>query len=516
MSRLITMGVLICILGVQTLSAQYPMDESFGEDGIRFIDQADDMIVLSNGNILVFDGSQDSYTLKILAFDNDGNTLQSFGDYGTLKLEFETKIGFRMAVAAENNEWYMWLYKYVNYDYYDSIFHFNERGERIKEYGINGAASLPMVERYTPGNMLILRSGELMVTGELEAFVTHKHSRFIYKLTTDGKLDPQFGDAGIVVVNNVETSTTARSIFFERRDGSILVGNTVTPNNYVESEIEVFTKWGAPDSSFGNDGKVVLSPGTNVSELSSFWYDESSEVLYILTYGVDGEVFVWQLNYNGVFNYLYDIYGHKKSMALSGAQTIYKLSDGFLFTGTNFIDYYFQSDLSVWKTNGDLVLTPWPSGDLAPFKNLQEPPDWEDASDDFELRSLMLQDGSILILCKSLFHGFNLPDYPNAALIKIPNLDQPRTDLCPLLSVPVLYHDQEQSFLQLTLDPLASGDFTFSVTDMMGRTVIPHFSLDLAHGISNYTYPIPLELPNGMYLLTIHADDCATGIKFVK
>ena len=153
---------------------------------------------------------------------------------------------------------------------------------------------------------------------------------------------------------------------------------------------------------------------------------------------------------------------------------------------------------------------------MSPSINLIASPDYVEASDDYETRSLMMHDGSILILCKATFRDFYLLDTAKAALIKVPQIDQPRTDLCPLLSVPVLYHDPVQSFLQLTLDPLASGDFTFSVTDMMGRTVIPHYTLDLAPGISNYTYPIPLELPKGMYLLTIHADDCATGIKFVK
>ena len=518
MSRLITMGVLVFILGAQTLSAQFPLDKSFGENGFLFLEQADDVIQLSNGNILVFDGSlQDNYSITVFAFDDNGKAKESFGDNGALKFQFDNIVVFRMAIAAENNEWYMWMHSVDNLGYRDSIIRFNEEGERIKEYGINGAVRVPFGDGYVAGNMLILRSGELMVAVELESLIPSLSSRYVCKYTKEGAPDPQFGDSGRAIMNHGEMLYDNRPILLEHQDGSILVGNTITTNNNSKTELELLTNLGLPDSSFGNSGKVILSAGTNTSVLSSYWYEEMSEILYILTDGPSGESFVWQLNRDGELNYAYGSNGHKQNLALIGAQTMYKINDGtFFFTGIEFLNNYFQRDIAIWKTNAELAILPWASGDLSPSINLIASPDYVEASDDYETRSLMMQDGSILILCKATFRDFYLLDTAKAALIKVPPIDQPRTDLCPLLSVPVLYHDQEQSFLQLTLDPLASGNFTFSVTDMMGRTVIPHYSLYLAPGISNYTYPIPLELPNGMYLLTIHADDCATGIKFVK
>ncbi|HRF75589.1 MAG TPA: hypothetical protein PLB46_03390 [Chitinophagales bacterium] len=517
MSRLITMGVLIYILGVQTLSAQYPLDETFGDNGIRFVEWASDMVVLNNGNILLIGSDLDPKKLNVWAFSERGNPLASFGEDGALKLQFSEGCVFRMAIPAENNEWYMWLTYPVAYYYRDSVIRFNEHGERILDYGINGAAPLPTLNQYIDGNMCILSTGELVITGELKITDPYVEGRFVYKYTKEGKLDTQFGDEGMVVLNNFTPWVTAPSILIERYDGSLVVGNTIDNGATYFVEIRVIDKWGVPVNSFGQNGVITLKNNASETRLLSYWYDFKSQVLYVHTTGYNDDIRIWQLNWDGELNAFFGTEGYQKSKIMDGSKTMYKVSDGtFYFTGIDFVNNYLQRDIKIWKTNADLDIIPWSEEESAPTLNLQETPDKIQASDEYEIRSVMLHDGSILILTKTLFYGTYAFDYPSAALIKVPPIDQPRTDLCPLLSVPVLYHDQEQSFLQLTLDPLASGDFTFSVTDMMGRTVITHYSLDLAPGISNYTYPIPLELPNGMYLLTIHADDCATGIKFMK
>ena len=313
MSRLITMGVLICILGAQTLSAQFPLDKSFGENGFLFLEQADDVIQLSNGNILVFDGSlQDNYSITVFAFDENGQARESFGDNGALKFQFDNIVVFRMAIAAENNEWYMWMHSVDNLGYRDSIIRFNEEGD-------------------VAGNMLILRSGELMVAVELESLIPSLSSRYICKYTKEGAPDPQFGDSGRAIMNHGEMLYDNRPILLEHQDGSILVGNTITTNNNSKTELELLTNLGLPDSSFGNSGKVILSAGTNTSVLSSYWYEEMSEILYILTDGPSGESFVWQLNRDGELNYAYGSNGHKQNLALIGAQTMYKMNDGTFF-----------------------------------------------------------------------------------------------------------------------------------------------------------------------------------------
>ena len=110
------------------------------------------MIQLSNGNILVFDGSlQDNYSITVFAFDGNGQARESFGDNGALKFQFDNIVVFRMAIAAENNEWYMWMHSVDNLGYRDSIIRFNEEGERIKEYGINGAVRVPFGDGYVAG-----------------------------------------------------------------------------------------------------------------------------------------------------------------------------------------------------------------------------------------------------------------------------------------------------------------------------------------------------------------------------
>ncbi len=519
MSRLTTMGILVFIMGVQTLSAQYPFDESFGEKGICYIDRAEDMIVLSNGNILVFDSKDPNENIiNVLGFDADGKALQSFGENGVLKLQFEKQCTFRMAIGAEHNEWYMWVYNYNINNTNDSVIRFNAEGKRIKEYGINGAVALPIKESYKAGNMLVLRSGELMVTGEFVSAIPNTYGRFVYKYTTTGVLDQQFGDGGLVMLNDYNTFIAGRSIFVERSDGKIIVGNTVTFSIYIETHIILLNKFGVPDTSFGEQGRVTLSAGIGDCSLSSYWYDDRSEVLYCLTYGAYfNDVRVWQINWDGEFNELFGSNGYKKNGELNGAKTIYKMSNGtFLYTGSDYINYHFQWDIAVWKTTPDLIVLPWPSKLHIPSVNLQETEDLGQASDDHELCSIMCNDGSILILADAKLYNDYDSEYPDVALIKLNVREELRPDLCPLLSVPVLYADQVQSSFLLTLDPQASGSFTFSITDMLGRTVVPHYTLNLEPGLAHYTYPIPQDLPKGMYLLTIHADDCATGIKFVK
>lgn len=519
MSRPTTMGFLMFILGFQTLSAQYPLDESFGDKGICYIDRAEDMIVLTNGNILVFDSEDsDEHIINVLGFDADGQPLKSFGENGVLKLQFEKPCTFRMAISAEDNEWYMWAYKYNINNSNDSVIRFNAEGERIKEYGINGAAALPIKKGYKVGNMLVLRSGELMVTGELTSAIPNTYGRFVYKYTTAGVLDQQFGDAGLVMLNDYDTHDAGRSIFVERSDGKIVVGNTVNFSIYIETHINLINKWGVPDTAFGEKGRVTLTAGVSDCSLSSYWYDDRSEVLYILTYGFYiNDVRVWQINWDGEFNELFGPDGYKKNGELNGAKTIYKMSNGtFLYTGSDYIGYHFQWDIAVWKTTPDLIVLPWPSKLHIPSINLQETEDLLQASDDRELRSIMCDDGSILILADAKLSNDDDSKYPDVALLKLKVREEIRPDMCPLLSVPVLYADQVQSSFLLTLDPQASGSFTFSVTDLMGRTIVPHYTINLEPGLAHYTYPIPQDLPKGVYLLTIHADDCSTGIKFVK
>lgn len=519
MPRLITIFVLLCMSGLETLRAQYPLDASFGENGICDIYRGQDMIVLSNGNILVFDGKDpDEHIINIYGFDADGNALKSYGEDGIIKLEFEKPVEFRMAVAGEHNEWYMWFYNYDYSNSYDSIIRFNAQVERINEYGINGAAGLPQQEYYRAGSMLVTRSGELLVTGELAALTPNTYGRFVCQFTKAGALNPQFGNGGLVMVNDYETYFAGRSFLIERSDGGILVGNTVALGINQLTQVNLLNKWGVPDASFGEDGVATLTAATNESEYISSWYDSRLEVLYILTSSAYlDERRVWQLNWDGKLNDLFGANGYQKNTLMIGVNTIYKLSDGtFFFTGIDFIDNHFQWDAAVWKTSPDLTLLPWSSDQPNASINLFESEDLYQASDDRELRSVMHNDGGILVLVNTKFYNGYGEEFPSSVLLKLNIKEKPRTDMCPLLSVPVLSADAASSSFLLTLDPQASGSFTISVTDMMGRTVVPHHTVDLAPGIGHYTYPIPQDLPKGLYLLTIHADDCSTGIKFVK
>ncbi len=141
-------------------------------------------------------------------------------------------------------------------------------GKPDPSFGSGGLVTLPNRAggpevRESIRSMLELENGELLVAGVGEVYkedVTQEDFAWLAKITATGALDPSFGEGGVRYIPAHNAYQPERGVSLAREpDGTIVMASAVASGETGSSAaIWGFLADGAPDSSFGTGGLVVL------------------------------------------------------------------------------------------------------------------------------------------------------------------------------------------------------------------------------------------------------------------
>lgn len=156
---------------------------------------------------------------------------------------------------------------------------YDSNGSIDNSYGQNG-----VVMAFSGQNNLstmygaLQRDEKLVIAGTVYNNNTYQGDIALARFNTDGSLDNSFGLGGKVVVPVISSHDVAKRLAFQS-DGKIVVAGYSTGNCFTDCKGRsycrpLFTAWrfssiGAIDTTFGQNGKIVLSPGSFNSGIAS-------------------------------------------------------------------------------------------------------------------------------------------------------------------------------------------------------------------------------------------------------
>lgn len=246
------------------------LDNTFGEGGVvRTIIGDDDakaygMAIQQDGKI-VLSGEVilDSFKYGLARYNTNGSLDNNFGAQGVVTTTIGKNSFAKDVAIQEDGKIVQAGYIFVNGSYHAVAVRYLENGEMDAEFGENGIAHLPALNNCM--SVAIQSDGKIVLGG-------YKSDNFgLGRLNSDGTIDTSYGENGYVMTQIQdlygEASTSYISAIGAQKDDKIVaVGFLYSYNTYNDIAIVRYNTDGSLDAEFGNQGVVV----SNIGGLSDF------------------------------------------------------------------------------------------------------------------------------------------------------------------------------------------------------------------------------------------------------
>lgn len=247
------------------------IDATFGDNGIVLLDSEYSYTaidILANQKLLIQSLENTHYTLTRLMAD--GTLDASFGNNGKLQPLIIDGVG-KSAIIDQNND--ILVIGVNTFSEPKLLFYkFFEDGQPDSTFGNNG------IVEYSLGNVSNLNITKIMPTGNgiyigIDYNENDNDVKTIYKFLFDGSLDSSFGTNGKMIIPIDPEYNLTFSVF---QDGSILVGGSYQDATYeVNRKTIKLNSEGEIDEDFGDDGIISGFTISYIQENQSFISDAS-------------------------------------------------------------------------------------------------------------------------------------------------------------------------------------------------------------------------------------------------
>jgi uncharacterized delta-60 repeat protein len=231
-------------------------DEAFGPGGVRIIDYggadaAHAVVLQPDGRILLAGGGGPGRALLVTRLDPDGTPDMSFDGDGTAGIDLSAgdDIGFGLARQPDGRL----LVGGVTGSPSDAAFvRFGPTGTINRTFGIAGTRVIDA------GGADAVRGVALRPDGKIVAVGTggRRGQVTVWRLNPDGSLDGSFGRGGVAGFTTVRRAESAEAVALQQ-DGKIVVAGSIGRDMLIAR----FQPGGAPDTTFGRDGRRIIQLG---------------------------------------------------------------------------------------------------------------------------------------------------------------------------------------------------------------------------------------------------------------
>tara|TARA_R110002049_G_scaffold44842_1_gene131323 strand:+ start:2197 stop:3771 length:1575 start_codon:yes stop_codon:yes gene_type:complete len=262
------------------------LDATFGNNGIQDIIGGWNIALQSNGKIIVqsqfFDGSDNLYNFS--RYNEDGALDTSFGNNGTIITDI-TNYRFDLCssiIIQENDKIIAVGFSYdVGDDYHPVITRFDENGFLDNTFGNNGTVissfnSTSQLGEFNEVKMLgnkIIVGGNYHYSGGTGGFGGIKPG--VVKFNIDGSYDSTFGQDGKIILEPIYNANDHLRAIEVQPNGKILIGGGAShpyPQAQTNFYIAKLNTNGSLDTSFGQNG-VFLTDFNNSQSSSNYVTD---------------------------------------------------------------------------------------------------------------------------------------------------------------------------------------------------------------------------------------------------
>jgi uncharacterized delta-60 repeat protein len=329
--KFLTFALIILFLSlpafVTVQAAGGDLDLSFGVNGTVLTHFANtrngpsDAVLQPDGKIIVAGNADDTFV--VVRYDTNGNLDQSFGNGGKAFGNVTSAAGNAIALQPDGK---IIVAGNISGDF--GLMRFNTDGSLDNGFGTNGLVVTDMLSNDEATDVALQNDGKIVVVGEAGLAGKYGFARY----DTNGSLDQSFGNGGKVVLELFSTNDHATALALQadgkivavgagsigfqisrlnsngsldntfdgdgktqiefsgrgagaeevviQPDGKILAGGGSNGPNGIDFSMVRLQVNGTPDSSFGNDGRVI-TPVTGVAydQISSLALQPDGKIL---------------------------------------------------------------------------------------------------------------------------------------------------------------------------------------------------------------------------------------------
>jgi uncharacterized delta-60 repeat protein len=261
-------------------------DAAFGRGGKVLTDFGDAawataLAVQPNGQIVAAGGAYANGRAQfaLARYNADGSLDSSFGAGGRVLTVIRDTAG-ASAVAVQPDGRIVvagWSHGDVDDMTEFVLARYNGDGSRDSSFGRGGTVLIRFGENAAARTMAVQPDGRILVVGE--AVVDGATEFALARCNPNGSPDSSFGKAGKVLTGFGDAAWAAAATVAP--DGQIVVAGYSYANSRARLALARYNGNGAPDSSFGKEGKVLTDPG-----------DVAGTVAYALAVQPDGRIVV--------------------------------------------------------------------------------------------------------------------------------------------------------------------------------------------------------------------------------
>jgi len=327
------------------------LDLTFGNGGVAAFAIADgseqviDVAIQSNGRMVVLSefrrsDNNSSISAALTGITADGEIDLTFAQQGTVDVLFDP-IGHtqpRAIIAGPNDELFVLA---TNSGPSTLLMKFSEEGDLDLSFGDDGFLDVrtASADNAYAQDLIQLQDGSLIFASQSD--VNGLQNAYLFKSLPNGELDPTFGDAGRIVIEDLASSPRSKSIRLVADDtGGFYVG-AIKPGAQLDDRFFL--------ARYNSDGQPTLSFGVNGVKL----INEASSLIHSLNdleLTIDGDIFLSgitreyfinefhpinvRVSSNGEVNAVTEyqsVYSPRKSFVRSGGLTS-RLADGSFVT----------------------------------------------------------------------------------------------------------------------------------------------------------------------------------------
>jgi uncharacterized delta-60 repeat protein len=264
----IILNTLVFILAVYTAKAQSgSLDNSFGEGG-KVLNQSlnstcSEIALQKDGKIVTAGAGRDEttgeYGFLVARFNIDGSLDESFGNEGRVilnNLEGVAVVNLS-ALSIQPDGKILVAGSVKNPNTYSDIvvLRLNSDGSFDNSFDDNGIAIYDLSYKDLPTEMLVQPDGKILVGGTRQNAQSGFLSWFTIRYLTDGNIDKNFGDGGVVFTEFI-TATELSGIIIQP-DDKIIIGGSYSSFSRTYILVRYLSN-GIVDSSFGESGIAKL------------------------------------------------------------------------------------------------------------------------------------------------------------------------------------------------------------------------------------------------------------------
>ncbi len=264
----------------------------------------------------------------IARYYHDGTLDTAFGDKGIIRTNIAGELN-AIAIDADSNIVVAGVNTITTSNTHIIVMRFDSKGNLDNNFGTRGVVLTQVGAPSRANAMVIQKDNKIVVAGTVNS--GNRTDMIIVRYNANGTLDPSFGlnNSGMRTFNIENKNSVAYDVVIQQNGAILVAGSSISPNNSNLFTIIRLQHNGSPDTSFGTNGIVAISPTppgfpNHHAYARSVALDENDKII-VMGYIMEGNYNYFalvRLNHDGTKDTTFGTQGNQYSILKQNATSL--------------------------------------------------------------------------------------------------------------------------------------------------------------------------------------------------